>query len=540
MDPAAGHPATLGRIVDALGSSLLSVAIRPQAPGADRTVRAVAIHDSTDPGEWPADTLLLAVAVSDGAAVSELVRQAGAQQGAGVVVKAPLAVDDGLRDAVVSSGVAVLELARDASWIHLADVVRALLSADEPGMASVDLFSVTNAASALFDAPVSLEDRSFRVLAWSAHQDQADPARVEGILGRQAPPWIVETLQQRGVLQQLDSGDQPIFIDPASEDMLPRMATAVRAGNEVLGYLWVAVRRPFSAEQRRQLQEVAKAAAIQLLQHRAQQSGHHTLRADLAARVLRGGSGAADAAARLGIIDNKVCVLGVQATVGRDEEDDALRRTAVSDALALHLGIVRPEASTSRVGDVVYALAPWPVAMPVARAQDQSVRLAQEFVRRLGGRLEAIIAVGGVADSPDQIPAAREEADRVLRVLRHRPYAEPVATPADVELDSLLFELADVVHAQGRQLTGPVAQLERHDHEHRTEFVLTLRAYLEACGEVTSAAERTHVHPNTFRHRLRRMQQISGLDLRDPDALLHAHLHLRLADLAPDYRGAHM
>lgn len=529
------NAASLDRIINALGGSLLSVAAAPQARQSDsQVVRAVTIHDPHDPGGWPADTMLLAVAISGTAAVARLLREAGAHQATAVVVKAPLEVDEQLREAVTSSGVAVLELARDASWIHLADAVRALVSDEGSGAVSGDLFSVANAVSALFDAPVALEDRSFRVLAWSARQDEADTARVEAILGRQAPSWIVEALQARGVFQQLDTSEEPIFIEPASADALPRMAMAVRAGAKVLGYLWVVVKRPFSAEQRRHLSDVTKVVAVHLLRQRAHQDAHLTLRAEEASSVLSGGSGSADAAARLGITDHKVCVLAAQATAGRDEQDSELRRRAVFDALTLHLGVVRPQAATSQVGEVVYALAPWRAAMPVTQARTESVRMAKDFVRRLQSRLDTNVAVGGVADSADQIPAAREEADRVLRVLRGRPGGGQIATLADVQLQSLLLELADVVHGQGRQLTGPVAELQRHDHEQHTDFVPTLQAYLDACGDVSKAAARVHVHPNTFRHRLRRLQTISGLDLRDPDALLQAHLHLRLAELTPE------
>jgi DNA-binding PucR family transcriptional regulator len=36
------------------------------------------------------------------------------------------------------------------------------------------------------------------------------------------------------------------------------------------------------------------------------------------------------------------------------------------------------------------------------------------------------------------------------------------------------------------------------------------------------------VHPNTFRYRLRRITQVSGLDLSDPEARFAAMLQVRL------------
>ncbi|MFD1050894.1 helix-turn-helix domain-containing protein, partial [Kibdelosporangium lantanae] len=51
---------------------------------------------------------------------------------------------------------------------------------------------------------------------------------------------------------------------------------------------------------------------------------------------------------------------------------------------------------------------------------------------------------------------------------------------------------------------------------------------LDAFGDVIAAASALHVHPNTFRYRLRRLTEISGLDLTDPDARFAAMLQLRV------------
>jgi DNA-binding PucR family transcriptional regulator len=58
--------------------------------------------------------------------------------------------------------------------------------------------------------------------------------------------------------------------------------------------------------------------------------------------------------------------------------------------------------------------------------------------------------------------------------------------------------------------------------------VHTLRCWLDAFGDVPAAAERAHVHPNTFRYRLRRLAEVAGLDLSDPDQRFAAMLQLRL------------
>jgi hypothetical protein len=80
------------------------------------------------------------------------------------------------------------------------------------------------------------------VPAYSARQDEADPPRIATILGRQVPEHYTRLFRERGVFQQLYRSERPIWINPAtseSDDVLPRVAVAVRAGDEVLGSIWV-------------------------------------------------------------------------------------------------------------------------------------------------------------------------------------------------------------------------------------------------------------------------------------------------------------
>ena len=50
---------------------------------------------------------------------------------------------------------------------------------------------------------------------------------------------------------------------------------------------------------------------------------------------------------------------------------------------------------------------------------------------------------------------------------------------------------------------------------HATEYVATLRAWLEAQGDPAEAGERLGVHENTVRYRLRKMAEIANLQLDD-------------------------
>jgi len=77
-------------------------------------------------------------------------------------------------------------------------------------------------------------------------------------------------------------------------------------------------------------------------------------------------------------------------------------------------------------------------------------------------------------------------------------------------------------------LAGPVASLHALDAGGRTDYVRSLRAWFDHAGDVPRAAHALSLHPNTLRYRLRRMRELTGLNLTDPIERLVAELQLRI------------
>ena len=103
-----------------------------------------------------------------------------------------------------------------------------------------------------------------------------------------------------------------------------------------------------------------------------------------------------------------------------------------------------------------------------------------------------------------------------------------LARLADVHAQVLLMELRDLAAVHGDRPTGPVARLAAYDGEHDSNLVATLRAWLDAFGDVAAASAAMYVHPNTFRYRLRRVTEVSGIDLADPEQRFATMLELRV------------
>lgn len=547
------HPRnSLVRVLDNLGPALLDVVLGTALP--TTAVGGVAFHDPIDDSYVPADALVLAIGLHDPADIAAAVERLGHRGAAGLIVRSPITTTPGLERAVQRSGVPLIGLTRGASWAQLAAMIRSSLSedviaADEAeslgGIASGDLFALANAITALIDAPVTIEDRSSRVLAYSGRQDEGDSARVETVLGRQVPDRFTKALIANGVLHDLYRSDTPVWVDPEppDADQLPRIAMVVRAGDEVLGSIWAVVREPLSDERRRALVDSSKLVALHMLRIRAGSHGSQQLRADLVTTAIGGGPASRDALQRLGLADQRILVLAL-GLLGNDGEsmEGHARRVAeiqrISSALAMQLTAVHPRCASALIGDVCYGLIP--IGSESADAAEKAaMRVASEFLSKATDGDRALIGIGSVSTRPAALVEGRSSADRVLRVLidqagRHRR----VARFEDVHVESLLLELKDLVTSRGDEPTGPVARLLEHDARRGAPLTATLQAWLDAFGDISDAAASLFVHPNTFRYRLRRVVEVSGLDLNDPEARLAAMLQLRVVHHPPSQAWA--
>ncbi|SFW83612.1 DNA-binding transcriptional regulator, PucR family [Amycolatopsis australiensis] len=530
--------ASLGRVLDDLGGTLLDLVLGDgDRPGG---IGGVAIHDPLDEPALPQHALVLGVGLAEPDEVVRQLRTLARHDAAGLVLRAPVTVTEAISAAVEETGVALLSLARGASWAQLAAMLRSLLAEGDvgdagpetlAGLPSGDLFAVANAIGALIDAPVTIEDRRSRVLAFSGRQDEADPSRVETILGRQVPERFARMLADRGVFRELYRTDRPVYVDrpPESPDgfMIPRVAVAVRAGDEILGSIWAAVREPLTPDRTQALRDAARLVALHLLRVRAGADVERRLRADLLSTALEGGAAAREALSRLGLADQPVVVLALAVLEnGAADAELATERQRLADGLAMHLSAVHPRCAAALVGDTAYGL------VPVTRDADgerRALRIAKDFLDRVGDRVRAVVGIGPVARSAAELPEARASADRALRVLRSGSGAgRRVALLADVHVEALLLELQDLVAARGDRPTGPVARLLEYDEQHHAHLVETLRAWLDAFGDVIAASAAVHVHPNTFRYRLRRLAEVGGFDMTDPEARFAAMLQLRV------------
>jgi DNA-binding PucR family transcriptional regulator len=97
----------------------------------------------------------------------------------------------------------------------------------------------------------------------------------------------------------------------------------------------------------------------------------------------------------------------------------------------------------------------------------------------------------------------------------------------EVLIDHIVRSSPVIEHA----LDETLRPLVEYDGARHTDLVGTLAAYVEAGFNVTKSAAALHVHPNSVVYRLRRIKQLTGHDVHDPNELLVLILSIKRAAL---------
>lgn len=398
------------------------------------------------------------------------------------------------------------------------------------------LETLVDTISEVLQCPVTLEDANHRLLAYSSHEPQTDPARIATIIGRRVPEKVINSLWRDGVIQQLLSSEDPIRI-PAIHDvgLGNRVAISIRKNDDVLGYIWVLeVENRLNDEALIQLKKAAQAARTKLLQlqvhKRKQQEGIQEFFWKLLTGLLKSQAQIREHAAQLLLS----LPAAYQVIVFRFTEE-------IHESM--HQNIHYLLTTTQRVRIVCSAadrnqliLLAGPVGKTASK-QDFADFIS-DFIYRMKDRyqVENVIAGSGTLVDGDytQVEAGFREAAAVIRIKQQFP----VETRDIFYYEDLGFYRylpAMLEQKRAHSIGNPqLHRLRDYDREHRTCLLKTLEVFLSHDCNVKDAADHLHVHVNTMNYRLVRISEIAGIDLKNIDQKISLYLDLKMEGIDSD------
>ncbi|MFE0784564.1 PucR family transcriptional regulator [Streptomyces mutabilis] len=233
-----------------------------------------------------------------------------------------------------------------------------------------------------------------------------------------------------------------------------------------------------------------------------------------------------------------------QVVVARVEwEDDEAETGPVAQTLLEEILVdplaTGPEHSdriaVAHTGEEAVALVPLPAVSTehdgsetgiLADALLESVR--EPLSAGLDGDGRVTLGVSAAVHSAEGLRGALEEARHARRVAAARPGRVCAAGHQELASHVLLLPFVpdDVRRAFTARLLDP---LRDYDRRHRAELIPTLEAFLDSDGSWTRCATRLHLHVNTLRYRVGRIEQLTGRDLSRLEDKLDFFLALRMS-----------
>ncbi|GAB3979910.1 helix-turn-helix domain-containing protein [Actinoallomurus acanthiterrae] len=371
-----------------------------------------------------------------------------------------------------------------------------------------DYQSLVDEVSALLQAPVTLEDREFTLIAFSSHDDDLDPVRTRSILRRRSSPEVRAWFEGFGIARATGPVRTPVDHEAG---IRARLCVPARHEGAVYGYLWLLDDGTIDPADPRMTRVMALATRAGRLLAADTWQGEAAPRA-FAQLLSNSAADRAEAARTLGALRHPA---SASASVTVVWVSPAPRFTPAR----LPHGVL-----THRRTAGLALLVPLPD--PAATAPAEAIAAGLLDDRTLAG-------VGGARTDLLDVPHSWREARLAVRAARAEPRlgpvacwdelgayrliaAPPMATPTAPPADPALIPLLDPV---------------------RADLLRTAETYLDHAGHAQRTAEALSVHRQTLYYRLSRIKALTGLDLDSGADRLLLHLAIKTYRLATTPEG---
>ncbi|SEG92815.1 purine catabolism regulatory protein [Actinacidiphila yanglinensis] len=490
-------------------------------------VRWVHTSELEDPGPYleGGELLLttgLKLATGDPAAVAGYVRRLAAAGVVGLGFGVGVGHDEvpaALVAAADDAQLPLLEVPRATPFIAISKAVSAAVAADQYQAVTAGFEAqreLTRAALAPDGTGRLLARLAAHVDGWAALYDAS------GAVLAAAPEWAGRRAARLGGeidrLRDLPAPASAAVAGPAgTEDRVELQSLGT--GRRPRGFLAVGTEERLDTSARYVVHAAVALLTLSLEQSRALVDAQGRLSAAVLRMLLAGeAEHARSTAGRLygPLLDAPVRLLiaeptgapGTPGTTGGASQPDVLTRLAE-----------RTETTAVRAGERLLVVTTDGRLTVLAADGAAALTSAAELAEEADG-----VALGLSAPvDPADVPTAHGQAERALAVARRR--GVNLVEHGEIGVGSVVPLLADdAVRAFAEGLLRP---LREHDATSRGDLVASLSAWLAHHGQWDAAAADLGVHRHTLRYRMRRVEEILGRSLDDPDVRMELWLALK-------------
>ncbi|UCZ51526.1 helix-turn-helix domain-containing protein [Bacillus shivajii] len=394
------------------------------------------------------------------------------------------------------------------------------------------LENLVDKISDVMECPVTIEDANHRLLAYSSHDDRTDSARIATIMGRRVPENVINSLWKDGVIPTLNKSEDPIRISKITGVGLGnRVAIAIRTKTEILGYIWVLeIDNKLSEKELLLLKKAAQSAKNQLLQlkvrKKKKEEGHKEFFWQLLTGDLKSHEEIIEKLERLNIrppTPIAVIVFQFDHEITDKIESDISYMIKTTQQVQVTFHVIDRN-------DFILLCSP----LPVHKGKLCAKEYIDEFISQMNKRFKIDQikgACGNCYDNYEKIEASYQQALTLLR-LKHKFPDDVGHTHTYQELG--IYRYLDVLLQKNQEdyyENTALEKLKNYDKIHKTHLLESLEVFLNYDSNVNEASKQLHVHTNTLNYRLKRISEISGIDLKSPNQKIALYLDLKLTKL---------
>ncbi|MBO8192460.1 helix-turn-helix domain-containing protein [Streptomyces oryzae] len=380
---------------------------------------------------------------------------------------------------------------------------------------------------------IALDDTDLRLLAYSSHAGEVDPARTTSILKRKVSRSVVDYVREKGA-----RGTDNFFTIPARPDLgieIARIGVPVKYRGALLGFMWLLTSE--GAVDDLQASAVRRAAeTVGLIIHREYLLGElsrgreRELTRDLLADQAEVRAQAAEQLVAENLFSHRAsAALVVTLTRGNSPltEQDRLALTA-----GVEFGRSRREqrrALTLERPDHAILLLTDDHPTKRGALAELGTGIRERVLAEADSHTCCWIGIGEPRTRLEDVHASYADARRAAEVASVVRVLGFVVRYSELGVYSMLAELppdrlADSLHP------GLRALFER-PRPGEDDLVFTLEAFFDNAGNIKRTSEQLRIHRTSLYYRLKRVEEITGVDLSRGDDRLSLHLGLKIARL---------
>lgn len=383
--------------------------------------------------------------------------------------------------------------------------------------------------SEMLQCPITVEDVNHRLLAYSTHDERTDSARVATIMGRRVPEKVINNLWKEGTIPALLNSREPIHVKKIDSIGLGnRVAISIWNKGDVLGFIWaLEIENSLTEQDYTLLKKAAEAVKSKLLQLQTRKNKKDERSQEFFWKLLTNHIQTNEE-----IIENfqvlhitpaslfNVVVFHFEQEITSEKEKQISYLLKTSEHLKMLL-------YTIDRNKLILLVSLDNIGQPSHEINSFVERFVHKMEKRFG--IKSIKpAFSSIYSDYQKISKAYKETLTVLSIKEKFPSD---TTNIHSYQNMGIYQLIDLLLEQRKQEeyeNQALQKLHEYDCKYNSNLVETLEIFLNNDSNTSEVAKVLNIHVNTLSYRLKRICEISEIDLKDPNQKMVLYLDLKL------------